>query len=131
MKTNSSTLNAGSEPAMLMDTDTLRKLQADVSEEGLRVMLGVFAQELAQRIEKVQTASAERDEILLLRETHSLISIAGQFGALPLRRLSEEANYLCRHNDYILAFERAKDITKSGRDTLETVNKLIERISLS
>ncbi len=115
----------------IIDLETLDHLKTDVSEEGLMVMLGVFCQELAERIDRLRIALNERDAMTVQNESHTLMSIAGQFGALPLRRVSEEVNSLCKQNKIAQAFENVQSLIDLGTGTVDAVNNLIEKSELS
>jgi HPt (histidine-containing phosphotransfer) domain-containing protein len=121
--------NIGRRHQVFVDLDTLDNLKRDVSAEGLRVMLGVFRQELAERIEKVEGAVSDTDEDTLERQSHCLKSIAGQFGALPLQEAADKINELCKRKRYQQAFSAGAGLGDLGTGTLLTIDKLIEAMA--
>ncbi len=112
---------------VLIDLEILDQLKTDVSEEGLMVMLGVLCQELAERIDRLRIAFNESDAMTVQNESHTLMSMAGQFGALPLRRVSEEVNSLCKQNNIAQAFENVQSLIDLGTGTIDAVNNLIKK----
>ena len=131
MKTKPKKQNTRPRHQPYIDLDTLSKLKQDVSEEGIRVMLGVFRQELAERIEKVERALVDADEDTLESQSLSLKSIAGQFGAQPLQHAADEINDLCKRNQYPRAFKATQSVGDLGTGTLLTIDKLIEAMAKS
>lgn len=121
--------NVGYRHQVFIDLGTLDNLKRDVSAEGLRVMLGVFRQELAERIEKVEGAVSDTDEDTLERQSHCLKSIAGQFGALPLQKAADKINELCKRKQYQQAFSAGTGIGELGTGTLLTIDRLIEAMA--
>lgn len=121
--------NVGYRHQAFIDLGTLDKLKRDVSAEGLRVMLGVFRQELAERIEKVDGALSDSDEDTLERQSHCLKSIAGQFGALPLQKAADKINELCKRKQYQQAFSAGAGVGELGTGTLLTIDRLIEAMA--
>ena len=110
----------------ILNKEVINALKSDVSEEGLMVMLGVFRDELSQRLERLESAVENRDLSVLRSESHTLVSISGQFGATALRGIVEKVNEYCRNDRLPDAVVLGDQLAEIGSQTINEVNNMID-----
>ena len=85
---------AGAATPLPLDAAALRALAADIGDDGVAEMLGVFRQETLARLQRMGAAGLP--PITLMREAHTLKGAAGTVCAPLLRRRAEAIETLMR-----------------------------------
>jgi CheY-like chemotaxis protein/HPt (histidine-containing phosphotransfer) domain-containing protein len=84
---------------MMFDESRLAGLQLIASEAQFAELVESFLGNAAERIDRIKAMAAMGDHVGLAREAHSLISTAGNIGALKISSLARELETACADED--------------------------------
>jgi HPt (histidine-containing phosphotransfer) domain-containing protein len=108
------TLSSETEPPTalpLVDWKEFDTLVGGFPKESVGKMMEVLCGELFERAELIRSANIDKDREQLEMQSHTLKSVAGQYGAERLQTVSTRLNELCKDGYYQQAFRLALPLT--------------------
>jgi signal transduction histidine kinase/DNA-binding response OmpR family regulator len=104
-------------------TDLLDAVSAEQTIGFVEVFLNDAGERMSQIVEATQSANLE----VCRRCAHSLVSMAGTFGATRLSTLARRLEIACKCGDGKEAAELAERLTACGKETAEALTQWVER----
>ncbi|WP_020594367.1 Hpt domain-containing protein [Kiloniella laminariae] len=103
----------------IRENKVIQALSVEVGEETIPFLLERFVLDLETHLPVVIEAARAGDATPLERESHTLKSVSGTFGALRLQQLMTRINECCRLGDFKEALIHAGRVEAVGKLTLE------------
>ncbi|WP_343560175.1 Hpt domain-containing protein [Kiloniella sp. b19] len=103
----------------IRDDQIIVSLARDIGAAAVPELLERFRSDLSVHLDQLVHATESMDADLLQRESHTLKSICGTFGAAEFCALMREINEACRQGETQWALRKAsEEATRLGEETL-------------
>ncbi|MEH6630346.1 MAG: Hpt domain-containing protein [Halopseudomonas aestusnigri] len=116
-------LSSRSDEFPIREDLVIQALSDEVGADMIPFLVERFRCDLQMHLEGVVGAVNSADGEKLERESHTLKSVSGTFGAVRLQRQMTEINECCRKGDVKRALELARSVKAIGQLTMEAYLK--------
>jgi signal transduction histidine kinase/CheY-like chemotaxis protein/HPt (histidine-containing phosphotransfer) domain-containing protein len=114
-------------PLMLLDENNLNDLNDAVLTEKTIAFIEVFLNDAAERLGQIEEAIAAQNLEACRRYAHSLVSMAGTFGAMQLSDMSRRLERACKDGRFADVERLSADLKLCGAQTGEALRGWIAR----
>lgn len=112
---------------LLLDEANLNDLMEAIDADKTIEFIQVFLHDAAERLVQIEHAVTVRDLEAARRYAHSLVSMAGTFGAMQMSGLSRRLERACKTADLQDAAQLVRQLTECGRETEVALQHWIAR----